>query len=227
MSKDITAKLKRLTAICTWMADPKRTHLTAQALAKKYGVSQRSILRDLALLREVGLELEQYCYVGYIPPSGFSFEKLGLTPQTAAALCLTYEATKHAGSAFAPTCQYVRRLFSPDKEPYEINPELPKDPVISKLQRAIKEKRYIKIVWDNSDIYAKPYCLVRSRGSVYLVFTAPRHKKSALGAAVNYKDVRWITNVTFETKSRRTKNGRFSSFGAPKREINDFIKRYF
>ena len=224
MSKDITAKLKRLETICRWMADTKREYFTVYELAKECGVSKRSILRDIALLKEAGFNFDLMCSQGVYMTSNFSFEKLGLTPQTVATLCIAYEAAKQAGKEFASTCQYIQSLLVPQIAPYEINPILPPDPIILKLQKAIKEKLYIKITVDDKTTYAKPCCLVRTRGNVFLIFVTTKFRRSVWGYFLDRIALKWITDVGFGAKSPRVKDGHFASLGVPKWEINDFIK---
>ena len=225
MSKDITAKLKRLETICSWMTDANRSHFTVEELIKECGVSRRSILRDIALLKEVGIELDLY-YGNYHRDTRLSFEKLGLTPQIAATLCIAYEAAKQAGKEFAPTCKYISGLLSPQTQYYEINPDLPSDPLVNKLQQAIREKYYIKIVSYPRDqvIYAKPYCLVRAKERVDLIFACTRPHFSVAGYQLDYIPIRFIKELSFEGKSPRLKNKHFISLGVPKRDIRCFLK---
>ena len=226
MSKDITAKLRRLETIFRWLANTKRESFTADELARKYRVSRRTILRDIALLKEVGIELIQY-RGKYDAPADFSLEQLGLTPQIAATLCIAYEAAKETGEEFAPACQYIHHLFSPNKKLYEINPTLPKDSIICKLQKAIQEKRYIRISSSGRQIYAKPCCLIRRWEAVYLVFTAMPSGKSVGGYALARMEVADIESVSFEKKGRRIKTGHFASLGVPKYRIDKFIREHF
>ncbi|MGN0025153.1 MAG: helix-turn-helix transcriptional regulator [Candidatus Avelusimicrobium sp.] len=226
MSKDITAKLKRLGTICKWIADNKRESFTADELAQECGVSRRTILRDIALLKEAGLEFDLY-YGNYYINKDFSFEKVGLTSQIAATLCIAYETAKQAGETFAPTCQYIRRLFTPNTRLYEINPKLSPNPIVCKLQEAIKEKRYIKIVSNGRQIYAKPYCLIRRWETIYLVFATIHRRRSVWGYELEKIEVEKIESVRFEAKSSRVKNGHFASLGVPKYRIDEFIRDYF
>lgn len=226
MSKDTTAKLKRLTHILNRLTTSKNNTLTPGELAKECSVSCRTVFRDLALLQEVGIALDSYNGDYYLA-TDFSFEKAGLTPQTAAVLCLAYEEAKRAGKAFIPTCRYILQLFSPNTELYEINPKLPPDPVVFRLQKAIEEKRYIKIMSNAQPIYAKPYCLIRKHEKVYLVFATTFWRKSVLGYELDQIEIKQIESVSFEAKSKRVKNGCFASLGVPKHEINFFIRQYF
>lgn len=226
MSKDTTEKLKRLTAILNRLDTQKRKSLTTDELAKECSVSCRTIFRDLALLKEVGIELNSYNGDYYLH-FDFSLKKLGLTSQTAATLCIAYEAAKQTGEEFAPSCQYIRRLFSLNKDLYEINPKLPLDSIIFRLQKAIKEKRYTKIVLDNRLRYIKPYCLVQRQGVVYLVFASTFWKRSRWGYELDTITVKEIKDVSFEAKSKRVKNGRFAHLGVPKHEIDFFIWQHF
>ena len=228
MSKDITAKLKRLEIICKWMTDSKRKYFTVEELAKKCKVSNRSVLRDISLIKEAGLALDLMHDQGEYSASDFSFEKLGLTPQTAAALCIAYEAAKQAGKEFTPACKYIRGLLSPQTKYYEINPDLPSEPLVNKIQKAIKEKYYIKISSSlkNQAIYAKPYCLIRAKGKVDLIFICTTPHSSAFGYHLDYIPVRYIQEISFETKSSRVKNKHFVSLGVSKRDIKYFIKKH-
>ena len=226
MSKDITARLRRLTSILNRLAATNQESFTADELARKYRVSRRTILRDIALLKEVGIELIQY-RGKYDAPAHFYLEQLGLAPQIAATLCIAYEAAKETGEEFAPACQYIHHLFSLNKKLYEINPTLPKDPIICKLQKAIQEKHYIKLVSNSRQIYAKPCCLIRRWEAVYLVFATMPSGESVRGYALARMEVADIESVSFEKKGRRIKTGHFASLGVPKYRIDEFIREHF
>ena len=226
MSKDITTKLKRLAIIFKCLANEKGKEFTAEELAKECNVSYRTILRDISLVKKAVIELDSD-NGKYIIDKDCSFEKIGLTPQVAATLCLAYEAAEQAGEGFIPTCKYIRHLFSPNREFYEINPKLPKSPLISKLQKAIKEKRYIKIVSDGRQIYAKPCCLIRKSKKVYLVFATIQQGRSVWGYELERINVEMIESISFEVKSHRVKNGHFASLGVSKRKIDEFIRDNF
>lgn len=227
MSKDITAKLKRLEFICKRLENAEKS-FTAEQLAQECSVSTRTILRDMALLKEVGLELEiQHIIRGVYLPGEFAFKDLGLTSQTAASLCIAYEAAKQAGDSFATARRYIRSIFQPKVVSYEINPKLPPDPIVSKLQKAIKEKLYTKINTGSKTIYIKPYCLFRQKENLFLIFaTTGGYQRSVWGYVLDRVAVKYITDVSFGAKSSQVKNGHFASLGVPKWEINDFIKDF-
>ncbi len=226
MSKDITVKLKRLAIIFKCLTDEKGKEFTAEELAKKCNTSYRTILRDISLIKKAVIELDSD-NGKYSIDKDWSLEKIGLIPQTAASLCIAYEDAEQAGDDFIPVCKYIRRLFSPDRVFYEINPKLPKSPLISKLQKAIKEKHYIKIVSDGRQISAKPYCLIRKSKMVYLVFATVYKRSSVWGYGLERINVEMIESVSFRGKSRRIKNGHFASLGVSKWQINEFIRFNF
>lgn len=227
MSKDITVKLKRLAIIFKCLTDEKGKEFTAEELAKECNASYRTILRDISLIKKAVIELDSY-NGKYSIDKECSFEKLGLTPQAAASLCLAYEAAKQAGKEFTPACKYIRGLLSPQTKYYEINPDLPSEPLVNKIQKAIKEKYYIKISSSlkNQAIYAKPYCLIRAKGKVDLIFICTTPHSSAFGYHLDYIPIRYIQEISFETKSSRVKNKHFVSLGVSKRDIKYFIKKH-
>ncbi len=173
MSKDTTNKLKRLSAIWDWIDNSESKiysrpeeggYFSIKEWAQKFSTSSRTIMRDLALIKEMGIEFFYLRGKGYAlltSEFGFSLEYLHLTPQMAAALCLAYDEAKRAGKAFHGVCQEIKSRFIPQIENCEINPPLPDSAIVKTIRRAIKNRYYVKITTlSGVEKYIKPYCFI-------------------------------------------------------------------
>ena len=192
MSKDITAKLKRLETMWNWIDNSESKYVSdmedapfqISELMKRFKVSRRTVLRDIALIKEMGIEFYYRRSKRYKGPASmdsefnFALEKLHLTSQAAAALCIAYEAAKQGGKAFEPACQYIKDQFVPDIPHCEINPKLPFSPLLQTIKKAIENRYYLKITTDKGVISSvKPYLLIRiAKKRVELLFLKTRKK---------------------------------------------------
>lgn len=159
MSKDITAKLKRLETMWNWIdnseskyfSDMEDTPFQIPELMKRFKVSRRTVLRDIALMKEMGIDFDYRRSRWHKGPAlmstdiTFALDTLGLTPQSAAALCIAYEVAKQGGKAFESACQYIKTRFIPNIPHCEVNPKLPLTPIARTIQKAIEERLYLKI----------------------------------------------------------------------------------
>lgn len=188
MSKDTTAKLKRLAAIWRQIDNSESKILeqteesslfSIEELAAKFSVSKRTVLRDLALVKKMGIDFSYFRGKRSTFLSSefdFSLEQLQLTPHMAATLCVAYEEARKAGSSFATVCQAIKEKFVPHIEQCEINPPLPYSPLVSTLQKAIKQHYYVKITTaKGTEFYIKPYCFIRlAKKRIDLVYAITR-----------------------------------------------------
>lgn len=174
MSKDSIQKLKRLCALWDWIdnseskiyARPEEGGLfTLEEWAKKFATSRRTIMRDLALIKEMGIN---FSYIKGPRSSllssefDFSLNQLHLTPQMAAVLCLAYEEAKRAGHSFTNACQEIKNKFIPQIEHCEINPPLPESGITKTLRTAIQKRYYVNITTSQgTEKIIKPFCFIR------------------------------------------------------------------
>jgi predicted DNA-binding transcriptional regulator YafY len=138
-----------------------RTPVTARQLADELGISERSIYRDVATLREQGATIEGEAGVGYVLRPGFVLPPLMFTDDELEALVLGLRLTaEHAdpglGRAAADVLSKVRAVLPRDLRrvvdesalfagPHRHGPEIAID--LAAVRRSIRDARKVRIAY--------------------------------------------------------------------------------
>lgn len=206
--------------------EARRQGISLQELANEAGVDQRTIYRDLLLMRKIGMPIQSQKVTGtrkqWRINSDHPLIRLGFNPTEAASLCLglrlmepfagTYlwegaqTALKKIRSCLSEEAlRYIGTLgqaFYPTRfgaADYSKHGE-----ILDALMLGIEERRYTSLTYQSQlatepatrDVY--PHALAFHKGSLYLIAWATEHK-----AFRNYKVDRITEAVTLELRFTR------------------------
>lgn len=158
-------RLDRLQAILTRLQS--RRVVTARELADRFGVSIRSIYRDLRTLEEAGIPVGAEAGVGYFLPDNYHLPPVMFTPEEASALLIGGKLTQRltdepVGRAYDDALSKIRAiLHQTDKEALEtIENRIevfhypgrePKQFHLSEIRKALAESLVINITYQKPD----------------------------------------------------------------------------
>ena len=110
MSKEITSKTKRLAQIFTLL---EQGPILVQDLSLRFGVSFRTIQRDILLILQTKMPLISPQQSVYKFAEGFSLKEVNLTPGEAALLAVSFDIAEQIGADFAQTRENISKRFTP------------------------------------------------------------------------------------------------------------------
>ena len=110
MSKEITGKTKRLAQILALL---KQGPVTVPDLAARFGVSVRTIQRDMGLFEQAGLPVISPKQSVYEFAEGFSLSAAHLSCEQAALLVVAAELARQIGENFSAVQPHIAKRFEP------------------------------------------------------------------------------------------------------------------
>lgn len=110
MSKEITSKTKRLARILTLL---QKAPVSVPDLAARFGVSIRTIQRDMGLLQQAQFPVLSPRQSLYELAEGFSLEAANLSAAQAALFIMASDVARQIGEDFAPLPAQIARRFLP------------------------------------------------------------------------------------------------------------------
>ena len=165
MEGDDIKRISRLTAILTQLQTKRR--ITATNLAEKFGVSTRTIYRDIRALEQAGVPILTEEGKGYSLMEGYKMPPIMLTEQQANALILAEqlvlqnsdasfvqdysEAIDKIKSILRYTAKDKANLLADRTQYAEVKNQARKTSILSDLQYALTNYHLVKIAYTNKD----------------------------------------------------------------------------
>ena len=165
MEGDDIKRISRLTAILTQLQTKSR--ITATNLAEKFGVSTRTIYRDIRALEQAGVPILTEEGKGYSLMEGYKMPPIMLTEQQANALILAEqlvlqnsdasfvqdysEAIDKIKSILRYTAKDKANLLADRTQYAEVKNQARKTSILSDLQYALTNYHLVKIAYTNKD----------------------------------------------------------------------------
>lgn len=177
MSKEITSKTKRIAQILTLLEN---APVSIPDLAARFGVSKRTIQRDMGLLIQAQFPVLSPRQSIYQLAPGFSLQAVNLSAEQAALFIMAADISQQIGEGFAAlTGQIARRFLPPSFEncvfgatKYDFAET--QEPAIM-LLKCIKYhcslRVYLKDLKTNRTLY--PYVLLRMHNKWYVASVTP------------------------------------------------------
>ncbi len=110
MSKEITSKTKRVAAILSLL---EQAPVKLPELAVQFGVSKRTIQRDMELLVQAQFPVISPRQSVYMLASGFSLAAANLSAEQASLLIMAAEVSHQIGGSFFPMLKVIAQRFIP------------------------------------------------------------------------------------------------------------------
>lgn len=177
MSKEITSKTKRIAEILSLL---EQTPVTVADLARQFGVSVRTIQRDMGLLAQAQFPVISPRQSVYELAGGFSLAAAGLSAAEAALWIMAADISRQIGADFSALVEPISRRFAPSSFEHCIFGATKYDfaetdePAIT-LLKCIKYhcliRVYLKDAKKNRTLY--PYTLLRMYDKWYVASVTP------------------------------------------------------
>lgn len=177
MSKEIASKTKRISQILTLL---EQNAITVPDLATRFGVSIRTIQRDMGLLWQAQFPVVSPQQSVYALARGFSLRHIGLSCEEAALMVVSMDIAKQIGESFAPVLSQISKRFEPlsfDNCQFGVSKEdfSETDETAIMVLKCIKYHCHLRISLKNSKkshtLY--PYKMLRLWDKYYIASVSP------------------------------------------------------
>lgn len=196
MSKEITSKTKRLAQIFTLL---EQGPILVQDLSLRFGVSFRTIQRDILLILQTKMPLISPQQSVYKFAEGFSLKEVNLTAGEAALLAVSFDIAEQIGADFAQTRENISKRFIPKSfehcifgasaEDFSADNTLEHN-LIASIENRYVARAFLKDIRKTRNLY--PVKLLCLWDKWYIVSVTPERK-------IKYFALENIENLTLQT----------------------------